>query len=79
MIAISTVGLTELRNLLGSIDDLKAAAILSLNPTIEEIEEAAAWIEGRGDAMGNGPWPLHGKTAEIFEILTEDEEDDQIH
>ena len=79
MVTISTVGLTELRKLLGSIDDLKAAAILSLHPTIEEIEEAAAWIEGCGDTLGNGPWPLDGKAAEIFEILTEDEEDDRIH
>ena len=74
------VGVTQLRRILGDIDDLRAAAILSLNPTIEEIEQAAAWIEGRSsEIVGNGPWPLEGKAAEIFEILIEDEGDEETH
>ena len=70
---------TELRRIVGDIDDARAAVILSLDPTIEEIEEAIAWAEGRGDALANGHWPLNGKVAEIFEILVADEEDESEH
>jgi hypothetical protein len=77
MAAIETSGVVELRRIVGDIDDTKAAMILSLNPTIEEIEEAVAWAEGRGDVVGNGPWPLTGKVGEIFEILTAEEEEER--
>jgi hypothetical protein len=69
----------ELRRVLGDIDDIRAAAILSLDPTLEDIEKALAWAEGRGDAAHNGPWPLDGKAAEIFEILAADEEEEEMH
>lgn len=69
----------ELRHMLGDIDDMRLAAILSLDPTIEEIERALAWAEGTADAAGNGPWPLDGKAGEIFEILTADVEDESTH
>jgi hypothetical protein len=77
MPAIGTSGVVELRRIVGQIDDIKAAIILSLNPTIEEVEEAVAWAEGRGDALGNGPWPLTGKVGEIFEILTAEDEEER--
>jgi len=72
-------GAAELRRIIGDIDDTKAAFILSLDPTIEEIEVAVAWAEGRGEALGNGEWPLSGKVAEIFEILVADEVDEGEH
>ena len=69
----------ELRRIAGDIDDVTAANILSLEPTIEEVELAIACAEGRSDARGNGPWPLTGKAAEIFEILVAGAEEESLH
>lgn len=70
--------MAKLRRIVGDIDDTKAASILSLNPTIEEVEQAVAWVEGRSDISGNGPWPLTGRAAVIFEILASDEEEERV-
>jgi len=74
-----TNAVVELRRIAGDIDDEKAAIILSLNPTRDEIEAAVAWAEGRGDARGDGHWPLDGKAGQIFEILTADDEEERPH
>ena len=37
-----TDGVAELRRIVGDIDDVRAAVILSLDPSVEEIEEAIA-------------------------------------
>jgi hypothetical protein len=71
--------LAELRRITGDIDDATAASILSLDPTLEDVEEAVAWAEGRGDAPGNGSWPLTGKAGEIFEILVAGAEEESLH
>ncbi len=71
--------LAEIRRIAGDIDDVTAANILSLEPTLEEVEQAVAWAEGRGDATGNGPWPLTGKVGEIFEMLVAGAEGEWIH
>ncbi len=68
----------ELRRITGDVDDVTAASILSLEPTIDDVEQAVAWAEGRSEALGNGPWPLTGKAGEIFEILIADAEEDRL-
>ncbi len=69
MASSDIAGVSELRRLIGDMDDTKLSAILALEPTVADIEEAIAWTEGSADTLGNGPWPLTGKVAEIFEIL----------
>jgi hypothetical protein len=65
----------DLRHILGDIDDIKAAEILALAPTAEELEIAVLWAEGKEDIVATRGGTLSGKTAEIYEILTADEED----
>ncbi len=68
--------LSQLRHVVGDIGDERLMAILALAPSIEEVIEAVEWADGDADTRGDGQWPLSGKTAEIFEILTSDFEDD---
>jgi len=59
----------------GDIDEHKVIDILALNPTVEEVEEAALWATGDGDILGRTGRPLAGIVADIYEILTADEEE----
>jgi hypothetical protein len=65
----------DLRAVLGDIGDAKVLQILALDPTPAELEEAAIWATGDGDLLAKSGKPLSGKTAEIVDILTADEEE----
>lgn len=65
----------DLRRIVGDIDDAKVMDILALKPTVAELEEAAIWAAGDGDALARAGRPLTGVTAQIVEILTADEEE----
>ncbi len=65
----------DLRRIVGDIDERKALEILALRPTLAEVEEAAAWAAGDGDILAKSGRPLTGIAAEVFEILTADEEE----
>ena len=67
----------ELLRIVGDIDERKALDILALSPTVAEIEEAAVWATGDGDILAKTGHPLTGISAEIFEILTADEEEEE--
>lgn len=66
----------DARRLLGDADDSKVAEVLAVQPTIWELEQAAIWHRGDGDALGKAGYPLSGKAARIFEILAVDDEDE---
>jgi hypothetical protein len=66
----------SLRRILGDIDERKVLEILALHPTVEDLEEAAKWAGGEGEVVGKAGHPLAGRPAEIFDILTADEEDE---
>lgn len=66
----------EILSIVGHIDERKVLDILSLHPTIAEIEEAAVWATGNGDVLAKGGRPLSGVPADIFEILTSGEEEE---
>jgi len=53
----------------GRIDDTKLIAIMEVKPSLEELEEAAAWLADEGDPLREMKRPLSGKAAAIFEIL----------
>jgi putative phosphoribosyl transferase len=72
----SGVDVATVRRAAGDIDETKIAAILSLKPTLGEIEEAADWTLGRGDALGQSGRTLRGKIAAIYDILTADDDDE---
>ena len=71
--------ISQVRHVLGEIDDAKLAAILALDPSFEEVEEAVMWAYGRPQVEGNSRWPLAGKVGEIFEILISDLAEEDLH
>ena len=64
----------DIKGVLGDIDPAEMLAIMSLRPTIADIEEASVWLEGDPDVFGAGE-PAKGVALEIIAILTENEED----
>ena len=69
----------DIERLLGGIGDAKAADILALQPTLAELEEAVLWFTGDGDMLAKEGRPLAGKAAAIFDILTADEDDEEVY
>ena len=65
----------DITSILGSINSDKLLAILSLQPTIAEVEEAAMWLSGDADVFGAGK-PVKGNASHIVTILTAEEEED---
>lgn len=74
--AASPVSLNELRAMGRDLDDEKLIAILNLQPTAAELEEAVAWASGDGDVLAKRGRPMTGTVAAIVEILTSDEDDE---
>ena len=68
---------SDLRRLIGDVDEAKLPEILALEPSKEELEEASIWARGNGDLRAKEGHPLRGKAAAIFDILTADLEDDR--
>jgi hypothetical protein len=68
---------SDLHQILGDMDDVTALAILALHPTVAQLEEARIWLNGAGDVLGKEQRPLDGVVAEIFDILSAEEEEPQ--
>jgi len=66
---------SELRSIVGNIDEAKIIEILKLNPTVADLEEAALWAGGEGDTLGKEGHPLTGTAAQVFDILIADEDE----
>jgi len=67
----------ELRAILGELDDAKVLEILNLSPTVLELEEAVVWGRGDGDVLGKEGRPLTGIAAQVLEILTRNEQEEE--
>lgn len=66
----------DVTGILGPIDSDKLLQILSLHPTVAEVEEAAMWLSGDSDVFGANP-PIKGNVSDIVTILTVDEEEEE--
>jgi len=66
----------DVKGVLGDIDPAQMLAIMSLRPTIADIEEASVWLDGDPDVFGAGE-PVKGVASEIVTILTENEEEEE--
>jgi len=66
----------DITGILGPIDSDKLLEILSLHPTVAEVEEAAMWLSGDTDVFGASP-PVKGNVSHIVTILTAEEEEEQ--
>lgn len=64
----------DIKSILGELDPPKMLAIISLQPTIADIELASVWLSGDADVFGAAE-PVKGKASHIVTILTEDEEE----
>jgi hypothetical protein len=64
--------------LLGDLDPARVADILVLQPSLADLEAAAAWIAGEGDVPAQEGHPLVGNAAAIFDIA-EARQDDADH
>lgn len=67
----------ELTRIVGDIEEAKLAAILALMPSAAEVEEAFLWATGGGDKVDRAGHPLSGVVAQIYEILTIGEEEEE--
>jgi len=67
----------DVQGILGNLDPAQMLAIISLRPTIADIEEASLWLEGDTDVFGAGE-PIKGVAADIVTILTENEEEEPV-
>ena len=72
---------SDIEHLFGPINDHLAREILQLDPSIGELEIAAAYFAGMTDVMGEQRAPLSGNAARIYDIVSRDdsvlEEDDR--
>lgn len=68
------VTVAEIRSVIGDIDDAMAAAIEATGASVAELREAYLYAQGYGDVVDRSGHPLTGRVAEIYEILTADED-----
>jgi hypothetical protein len=73
----SPAGAADIERLLGNLEAAQIAAILVLDPSLADLKQAAAWMNGDGDRPARAGLPLDGKAAAIFDIAHPDEEDDE--
>lgn len=66
----------EIRRVAGSINDETVAAILRVGPTFEELEAATRYALGEGDEADCAGHPLAGRVAQLYEILSAEEADE---
>lgn len=65
----------DVTRLLGDMTDEEILQILALEPTMLELQEAAAWIEGTGDVIDRAGRHLTPRITSILEIV--DRNDDE--
>jgi hypothetical protein len=65
----------DVKAILGDIDPSQLLAIISLHPTIGDLEQASLWLEGDTDIFGPGE-SLKGVASDVVMILTESEEEE---
>jgi hypothetical protein len=62
--------------LFGEIDEEDILQLLALQPTVMELQEAAAWLEGEGDILARAGHPMTPRIAGILEIVDRRDEED---
>lgn len=70
------VSADDVRRIAGPVDDVTVAEILQMGPSFGELEAAAAYAMGDRDLDRPG-LPLIGKVADLYEILTAEQELDE--
>ncbi len=63
----------EVRHLVGPVADDTISAILKTGASVEDLEVAASYLQGEGNAVDRLGHPMSGKVAQLYDILTADE------
>ena len=64
---------SDIEHLFGPVNDHLAREILELDPSLGDLEIAAAYYAGMTDVMGEQRAPLSGNAARIFDLVSRDE------
>lgn len=67
--------MTDIRAILGALNEGDLLEIAALQPTTRDVEEAAMWLSGDRDIFGAGE-PLRDVVAEIVAVLVRNQEDE---
>ncbi|TDF67226.1 hypothetical protein [Cupriavidus sp. L7L] len=70
-----TATASEIREIVGALDDEVVELILELTPSTAEVLEAYTWLKSDQRLTHQAGYELQGKTARIFEILESEEPD----
>jgi hypothetical protein len=65
----------DVKRILGDLDGAELLDIMTLHPTVLDLEEASLWLAGDPDIFGAGQ-PLQSVAGEIVSILTADQEEE---
>ena len=60
----------QIAEIVGEIDDIKAARIIATGATTEDLEEAVAWAAGESDVMGDMRLRANTVVHTLYDILT---------
>lgn len=67
----------DFHRILGSLEDPKVIDILKLNPTVEDLEQAAVCAAGDHDVLAKDGHQVSDVAVRVAEIITADEEADE--
>lgn len=65
----------DLQQILGEMDDETAVTILALEPNVAQVEEAAIWLNGGDDVLGEERRPFDSVVAKILDLVAIEEEE----
>jgi hypothetical protein len=66
----------DIKRIIGNLDETKLMHILSLRPTVKDVEEALMWLSGDRDVFGAGE-PLKQVAGAIVAALTADQDEQE--
>jgi hypothetical protein len=66
---------SEIREIVGPLEDEVVAQILDVEPTSAEVLDAYTWLRADERVQSRLERELHGKAARVFEILEQEEID----
>lgn len=71
--ALPVTSSAEIRHLVGPVTDATVLTILECSVSAEDLEVAASYLQGEGNALDRAGHPMTGKVAQLYEILSSDE------
>ncbi|GIK49335.1 MAG: hypothetical protein KJZ75_00795 [Hyphomonadaceae bacterium] len=67
----------DVRHIVGDVEDVTLAAILSYAPNLRDLSDAAIWVRGDGDLIAREHRELGANALAIAELLSRVEEEEE--